>query len=30
MRHSIYDIPKEYFTLTLVNLLEIQQADIAK
>ena len=24
LRHSIYDIPKEYFTLTMANLIEYQ------
>ncbi len=29
IRHSIYDIPKSHFTLTLCNLLEFQQPEIA-
>jgi hypothetical protein len=29
IRHSIYDIPKDHFTLTLCNLLEYQQPEIA-
>lgn len=30
MRQSVYDIPKEYFPLTMSNLIEFQQPDIAK
>lgn len=29
LRHSIYDIPKEYFTLTMVNMLEYSQPELA-
>lgn len=29
IRHSVYDIPQEYFTLTMSNLIEFQQEAIA-
>ena len=29
LRHSVYDVPKEHFSLTMANLLEFQQPELA-